>query len=109
MVDAEGFVLIKEGAEDRVIATASYFITVIERVRAGLESVTQGFVAVELGAGEFLHVVEVQTSIGNFAAGFLLADQVRRDLVAPIKEGLRAALGGEFDARVARGAARGDA
>jgi hypothetical protein len=95
IIDREGLMLLDRGSGDEVAAIASAFVSLIKRVRSSTENEIGGLVILGLADGKLLHMIEVDTSLGEFAACFVVTGQLRPELATRIGDGLRLAIEGD--------------
>lgn len=95
IIDREGLMLLDRGSGDEVAAIASAFVSLIKRVRSSTENEIGGLVILGLAEGKLLHMIEVDTSLGEFAACFVVTGQLRPELATGIRDGLRLAIEGD--------------
>jgi hypothetical protein len=95
IIDREGLMLLDRGSGDEVAAIASAFVSLIKRVRTSTENEIGGLVILGLADGKLLHMIEVDTSLGEFAACFVVTNQLRPELATGIRDGLRLAIESE--------------
>lgn len=107
IIDREGLMLLDRGSGDEVAAIASAFVSLIKRVRSSTENEIGGLVILGLAEGKLLHMIEVDTSLGEFAACFVVTGQLRPELATAIREGLRLAIESDQDALDDTAAVRG--
>jgi len=96
IIDREGLMLLDRGSGDEVAAIASAFVSLIKRVRTSTENEIGGLVILGLADGKLLHMIEVDTSLGEFAACFVVTGQLRPELATGIRDGLRLAIESEL-------------
>jgi hypothetical protein len=95
VIDREGLMLLDRGSGDEVAAIASAFVSLIKRVRTSTENEIGGLVILGLTADKLLHMIEVETSLGEFAACFVVTGQLRPELATAIRDGLLLAIEGD--------------
>lgn len=95
VIDREGLMLLDRGSGDEVAAIASAFVSLIKRVRTSTESEMGGLVILGLADAKLLHMIEVETTLGEFAVCFVVAAQLRPELAAHIRDGLLVAIEGD--------------
>jgi hypothetical protein len=95
IIDREGLMLLDRGSGDEVAAIASAFVSLIKRVRTSTEHEIGGLVILGLAADKLLHMIEVETSLGEFAACFVVTGQLRPELATAIRDGLLLAIEGD--------------
>jgi hypothetical protein len=89
VVDEEGLVLMERDADPVLVALATPFLSLLERIHSCLEeTTTQSSIAIDLEAGQVLHLVQVESSLGRYALGFVVTQPIRRQLVRCFQEGL---------------------
>jgi hypothetical protein len=87
--------LLDRGSGDEVAAIASAFVSLIKRVRSSTESEIGGLVILGLASDKLLHMIEVETSLGEYAACFVVTGQLRPELATAIRDGLQLAIEGD--------------
>ncbi|HEV8631491.1 MAG TPA: hypothetical protein VGV61_14335 [Thermoanaerobaculia bacterium] len=107
IIDREGLMLLDRGSGDEVAAIASAFVSLIKRVRSSTENEIGGLVILGLANGKLLHMIEVDTSLGEFAACFVVTGQLRPELATAIGDGLRLAIEGDQESLDDTAAVRG--
>jgi hypothetical protein len=107
IIDREGLMLLDRGSGDEVAAIASAFVSLIKRVRSSTENEIGGLVILGLAGGKLLHMIEVDTSLGEFAACFVVTGQLRPELATGIRDGLRLAIEGDLTSLDDTAAVRG--
>lgn len=95
IIDREGLMLLDRGSGDEVAAIASAFVSLIKRVRSSTESEIGGLVILGLASDKLLHMIEVETSLGEYAACFVVTGQLRPELATAIRDGLQLAIEGD--------------
>ncbi len=88
IADADGLVLMEEGADPEVVAIAAMFVSVLNRVDASFDSPMRGSIAIDLEAGHSLHVVQAETGLGPHALGFAVSTPATRETIDSAREGL---------------------
>jgi hypothetical protein len=95
IIDREGLMLLDRGSGDEVAAVASAFVSLIKRVRTTTEDEIGGLVILGLADGKLLHMIEVDTALGEYAVCFVVAGQLRPELATAIGDGLRLTMDSE--------------
>ena len=65
VADAEGLVLMEKNSDPVMVALASSFVSLLDRVHSCLDSPTQGSIALDLDQGQVLQLLQADTSLGR--------------------------------------------
>ena len=89
IADEGGLMVLERETDESVVALASSFMKLLERVSTALELSTEGIVAVDLKPDRILYLVRAATEhMGYYTLGFTVHRPVDRKLIAQLRSNL---------------------